>query len=142
MDDKLSDNGRQLLHQANSEAQRLGHNFVCSGHLLLALVQYPTSRACVALETMGLNLQRIREETEKALQCCPPTITVGGLPQSSAAQKVVQFAHEEAVRMKENYVCMEHFLIGLYLEFNGVAHQVLSLLGFDLERARKEIAAT
>lgn len=139
MNDRLSDNGRQLLRLASSEAQRLNHKSVCSGHFLLALVQYPSSRACVALEKMGFNLQRIREATESVLQCDVPTVAIDTLPQTPSAQKVIQYAHEEATRMGVNFVSMEHFLIGLYLETDGAAHQVLSLLGFELERAREAI---
>jgi len=140
MFDNLSDNARQLLRQTNIEAQRLNHEYICSGHLLLALVNFQGSRACAVLQEMGLNLQSIRSETEKVLRCGVPKVVSDKLPQSPSAQNVMRYALEESKRMEMNYVNMEHFLIGLHLEVDGDAHKVLALLGFELERARKMIA--
>jgi len=64
---------------------------------------------------------------------------MGRLPHTPRAQKAVEYAIDEARRLKHNYVGSEHLLLGLMREEEGVAAQVLIHLGLDLERARSEV---
>jgi ATP-dependent Clp protease ATP-binding subunit ClpC len=53
------------------------------------------------------------------------------------ARRVLSLAHQEAERMHHNYIGTEHLLIGLMKEDGGVAGQVLSDLGLELERLQE-----
>lgn len=55
------------------------------------------------------------------------------------ARKVMQLAQEEAQRLQHNYIGTEHLLLGLLREGEGVASNVLTRLGVDLERARQAV---
>ncbi|MFH1258976.1 MAG: ATP-dependent Clp protease ATP-binding subunit [Elusimicrobiota bacterium] len=55
------------------------------------------------------------------------------------AQRVIMIAQEEARRLNHDYVGTEHLLLGLVGMAEGVAAQVLSNLGVDLQRVRGEI---
>ena len=55
------------------------------------------------------------------------------------ARKVLQLAQEEAQRLHHNYIGTEHLLLGLVREGEGVAGQVLTSLGVDLEKVRKAV---
>ena len=55
------------------------------------------------------------------------------------ARRVLSIAHQEAERMRHNYIGTEHLLLGLMLEEGGVAARVLQELGLEVERVREII---
>jgi ATP-dependent Clp protease ATP-binding subunit ClpA len=55
------------------------------------------------------------------------------------ARKVMQFANQEAQRLKHEYIGTEHILLGLAREGSGVATHVLKNLDIDLEKIRREV---
>jgi ATP-dependent Clp protease ATP-binding subunit ClpC len=64
---------------------------------------------------------------------------MGRLPQTPRAKKVIEYAMEEARNLNHNYVGTEHLLLGLLREQDGVAAQVLSNLGLNLDGVRREV---
>jgi ATP-dependent Clp protease ATP-binding subunit ClpC len=66
-------------------------------------------------------------------------VTMGKLPQTPRAKKVIEYAMEEARNLNHNYVGTEHILLGLLREQEGVAAQVLMNLGLKLEEVREEV---
>ena len=66
-------------------------------------------------------------------------VTMGKLPQTPRAKKVIEYAIEEARNLNHNYVGTEHLLLGLLREHDGVAAQVLMNLGLKLEEVRDEV---
>jgi ATP-dependent Clp protease ATP-binding subunit ClpC len=65
-------------------------------------------------------------------------VTMGKLPQTPRAKRVIEYAIEEARNLNHNYVGTEHLLLGLLREQDGVAAQVLMNLGLRLEDVRVE----
>jgi ATP-dependent Clp protease ATP-binding subunit ClpC len=55
------------------------------------------------------------------------------------ARRVLSIAHQEAERMRHNYIGTEHLLLGLMLEEGGVAARVLQELGLEIERVQEII---
>jgi ATP-dependent Clp protease ATP-binding subunit ClpC len=66
-------------------------------------------------------------------------VTMGKLPQTPRAKKVIEYSIEEARNLNHNYVGTEHLLLGLLREQEGVAAQVLMNLGLKLEDVRQEL---
>ena len=66
-------------------------------------------------------------------------VTMGKLPQTPRAKKVIEYSIEEARNLNHNYVGTEHLLLGLLREQEGVAAQVLMNLGLKLEEVREEV---
>ena len=66
-------------------------------------------------------------------------VTMGKLPQTPKAKKVIEYAIEEARALNHNYVGTEHILLGLLRETEGIAAQVLMNLGLKLEDVRQEV---
>src|SRR5439155_16197363 len=69
----------------------------------------------------------------------PDMVTMGKLPQTPRAKKVIEYSIEEARNLNHNYVGTEHLLLGLLREQEGVAAQVLMNLGLKLEGVREEV---
>jgi len=78
-------------------------------------------------------------EVEKLVKAGPDMVTMGKLPQTPRAKKVVEYSIEEARNLNHNYVGTEHILLGLLREQDGVAAQVLMNLGLKLEEVREEV---
>jgi ATP-dependent Clp protease ATP-binding subunit ClpC len=76
---------------------------------------------------------------ERAVGQGPETKTVGNVPFTPRAKKVLQLAMAEAQALNHTYVGTEHILLGLLHEGEGVAAQVLRNLGCDIETARIEV---
>lgn len=90
-------------------------------------------------EVLDIDLRKIRIEVEKIVQSGPDMVTMGKLPQTPRAKKVVEYSIEEARNLNHNYVGTEHLLLGLLREQEGVAAQVLKNLGLNLEKVRQEV---
>jgi ATP-dependent Clp protease ATP-binding subunit ClpC len=55
------------------------------------------------------------------------------------ARRVLSLAHQEAERMRHNYIGTEHLLLGLIREEGGVAGRVLRELGLEADRVQEMI---
>jgi ATP-dependent Clp protease ATP-binding subunit ClpC len=65
-------------------------------------------------------------------------ITVAGMERfTQRARRVLSLAHQEAERMRHNYIGTEHLLLGLIREEGGVAGRVLRELGLEAERVQE-----
>jgi len=91
------------------------------------------------LKNLDVDLRKIRLEVEKLVQSGPDMVTMGKLPQTPRAKKVIEYSMEEARNLNHNYVGTEHILLGLLREQEGVAAQVLMNLGLKLEDVREEV---
>jgi len=106
---------------------------------LLGLVKEGTGVAANVLKNLDVDLRKIRLEVEKLVQSGPEMITMGKLPQTPRAKKVIEYSMEEARNLNHNFVGTEHLLLGLLREHEGVAAQVLMNLGLKLEDVREEV---
>jgi ATP-dependent Clp protease ATP-binding subunit ClpC len=124
---------------ANQEAQRFNHEYIGTEHILLGLVKEGSGVGANVLKNLDVDLRKVRLEVEKLVKSGPEMVTMGKLPQTPRAKKVIEFAIEEARSLNHNYVGTEHLLLGLLREHDGVAAQVLMNLGLKLEEVREEV---
>ena len=139
MYERFTDRARKVMQLANQEAQRFNHEYIGTEHMLLGLVKEGTGVAANVLKNLGVDLRKIRLEVEKLVQSGPEMITMGKLPQTPRAKKVIEFSMEEARNLNHNFVGTEHILLGLLREHEGVAAQVLMNLDLKLEDVREEV---
>jgi ATP-dependent Clp protease ATP-binding subunit ClpC len=124
---------------ANQEAQRFNHEYIGTEHILLGLVKEGSGVGANVLKNLDVDLRKVRLEVEKLVKSGPEMVTMGKLPQTPRAKKVIEYAIEEARTLNHNYVGTEHLLLGLLREHDGVAAQVLMNLGLKLEEVREEV---
>jgi len=139
MFERFTDRARKVMALANQEAQRFNHEYVGTEHVLLGLVKEGQGVAANVLHNLQVDLKKIRLEVEKIVKSGPNMVTMGKLPQTPRAKKVIEFAIEEARNLGHNYVGTEHLLLGLLREHDGVAAQVLMNLGLKLDDVRTEV---
>ena len=139
MYERFTDRARKVMQLANQEAQRFNHEYIGTEHILLGLVKEGSGVAANVLKNLDVDLRKIRIEVEKIVQTGPDMVTMGKLPQTPRAKKVIEYAMEEARNLNHNYVGTEHLLLGLLREQEGVAAQVLMNLGMKLDDVRDEV---
>jgi len=130
---------QQVLQLARKEAERFNHQYVGTEHILLGLIALGEGEAVNVLEKMGVDLETLRFEVEKAVGQGQDTQTIGALPMTPRAKKVLALAAAEAGELNHQYVGTEHILLGLLREDEGVAARVLKNLNVDLNRTRIEV---
>jgi ATP-dependent Clp protease ATP-binding subunit ClpC len=139
MFERFTDRARKVMALANQEAQRFNHEYIGTEHILLGLVKEGSGVGANVLKNLGVDLRKVRLEVEKLVKSGPEMVTMGRLPQTPRAKRVIEYAIEEARNLNHNYVGTEHLLLGLLREQDGVAAQVLMNLGLKLEDVREEV---
>jgi ATP-dependent Clp protease ATP-binding subunit ClpC len=137
---RFTERARRVVFFAQEEAGRLGENYVSTEHLLLGLVRENDSVAARILDRIGVSLGRIRSEIER--QVARGDGRLGqDMQLTPRAKRVIDLAYDEARQLNNNYIGTEHLLLGLIREGEGLAGRVLSKLGVDLDRTRREVMA-
>ncbi len=139
MFERFTDRARKVMALANQEAQRFNHEYIGTEHILLGLVKEGSGVGANVLKNLDVDLRKVRLEVEKLVKSGPDMVTMGKLPQTPRAKKVIEYAIEEARNLNHNYVGTEHLLLGLLREHDGVAAQVLMNLNLKLEEVREEV---
>ncbi len=139
MFDRFTDRARKVMGLARQEAQRFNHDYIGTEHILLGLIQEGSGVAADVLKNLDVDPKKIRQEIEKLVSHGTTMVTMGQLPFTPRAKKVLELALEEASNLGHNYIGTEHLLLGLIREQEGIAAQVLTNLSVRLEDVREEV---
>ena len=139
MFERFTDRARLVVVQAQEEARRLDHDHVGPEHILLGLIDDQVGGlAAKALESLGISPQAVWHRVEEVIgrgEQAP----AGPIPFTSQAKEMLPLALQESGDLGHHYIGTEHILLGLIRQGEGVAAQVLSGLGADLDRARDQV---
>jgi ATP-dependent Clp protease ATP-binding subunit ClpC len=138
MFERFTDRARRVVVLAQEEARMLNHNYIGTEHILLGLIHEGEGVAAKALEALDISLEAVRAQVTEIIgegQQAPQ----GHIPFTPRAKKVLELSLREALQLGHNYIGTEHILLGLIREGEGVAAQVLTKLGADLNRVRQQV---
>jgi len=138
MFEKFTDKARRVVVLAQEEAKLLNHNYIGTEHILLGLIHEGEGVAAKALESLGINLDSVREQVQEIIGQGQQAPT-GHIPFTPRAKKVLELSLREALQLGHSYIGTEHLLLGLIREGEGVAAQVLTKLGADTNRVRQQV---
>ncbi len=136
--EKFTERARKVLALAQEEARRFNHNYIGTEHLLLGLVREGEGVAARVLQSMGVQLPKVRSAVEFIIGRGESTV-VGEIGLTPRARKVIEYAVDEARRLGHHYIGTEHLLLGLVREGEGIAAGVLESLGVNLEKVRQQV---
>jgi ATP-dependent Clp protease ATP-binding subunit ClpC len=130
---------RKVLAMAREEAARLHHEYVGTEHILLGLIREGEGVAAAVLQNLSVDLDEVQQKIEETVKKGKAAQATGpDLPYTSRAKKVLELAMAEARELNHSYVGTEHLLLGLLREEKGIAAQVLTDVGVNLDAARTE----
>ena len=120
---KLTQKSQEALQSAQSLALRHGHQEVDSDHLLLALLEQPEGLVPRLLARMEVPVDTLRSEIERELERRPsvsgPGAEAGKIYLTQRLQQLFLRAEDEAKRLRDEYVSVEHLFLALIEEGTG-----------------------
>lgn len=137
-DDKFTEKAKDSIRAAQAAAEELGHSYVGSEHLLLALAREGGSVASKVINEAGLDEDKLLTLIEKYVGRGESS----GHPAQGLTprfKRVIELALAEAARLGHNYVGTEHLLMGLLREGDSVGAQIIRAAGVDLNRLYTDI---
>jgi ATP-dependent Clp protease ATP-binding subunit ClpA len=140
---------RRCVQLAREEARGLGQQAVGTEHLLLGILRCRRSHAVSALHTLGVTLESARDVLQ-------PTIVEGseqhvvaspGAPRTFRrrkditphAQRILEGALREAIKLRDGYIGVEHLLLALLTDQRNGAVQTLEALHCTPARLRRQL---
>jgi len=140
MNGMFTDRVKKVMQIAREESVRLGNDYVGTEHLLLGLVKEGDGVAVAVMRSMGVDLDELSTNIEKAIISTGGMMTIGQmLPFTPRAKKVLEIAANEARVMSHKYIGTEHLLLALMKDTESAAANALAAAGLDYDRAKDEI---
>src|ERR1700674_4610020 len=135
---RFTDSARRVLVLAQEEARLLGHSFIGTEHILLALIHADSGTPSQVLTVLGASLPAVRERVKETIGLAGSHPT-GSPPFTPRSKKVMELSLREALQLGHSNIGTEHILLGLVREGEGVGAQVLVMLGIDLAEVRQRV---
>ncbi|MHB1444854.1 MAG: Clp protease N-terminal domain-containing protein [Acidimicrobiales bacterium] len=141
MFERFTDRARSVLVLAQGQAGSLGHNYIGTEHILLALAVEGTGVGAKVLESFDVTPAHIRSRIT-ALTGQPASAEGGKVrkpPFTPRAKKALEASLKEALRMGHNYIGTEHLLLGVADLSDGVAAKILDEAGVTAAAVREQV---
>ena len=137
-DYKFTPRAQNALRQSHEAAKELGHSYVGSEHLLLALLEEDAGVTCRTLEELGMTRSAAKERVIRSVGMgIPGTAPAQGL--TPRLRRAIEYAVDEAIRGGCGYVGTEHLLLGILREGDNMALRVLRGGGVEPRRLQSAL---
>jgi len=130
---------QKVIRYSKEEAMRLGHDYIGTEHLLLGILKEGEGIAVKILRNLGVDLEKLKHRIEEASGPAGGMMTLGNLPLSKRAEKVLKITYLEAKNFKSDIIGTEHLLLSLLKEKEGLAAQVLMSFNVDYNIVYNEL---
>ncbi|HUO87167.1 MAG TPA: ATP-dependent chaperone ClpB [Thermoanaerobaculia bacterium] len=141
---KLTMKSQEALQAAQTKALRFGHQEVDGAHLALALLEQPEGLVPRLLQRMEIEVAPLVTALEDELGRRPsvsgPGAEAGKSSLTQGLQQALVAAEDEAKRLKDEYVSVEHLLLAL-LDASGAAAKAFAGHGVTRDRVLSVLTA-
>ncbi len=125
MEGNFSNRVRDVISFSREEAIRLGHDYIGTEHLLLGVIREGEGIAVKILRNLGADLVKLKTSVEDTVRSTGGTLTVGNIPLTKQAEKVLKITYLEAKLYKSEVIGTEHLLLSLLRDDENIAAQIL-----------------
>ncbi len=139
MEGNFSQRMQEVIRLSREEALRLGHDYIGTEHLLLAMIREGGGMAIRILRNLGVDLVRLQRTIEDSVRSYGGTATIGNIPLTKQAERVLKLSYLEARGLKADVVGTEHLLLALLRESDTIAAQILAHFNVTYDAARQEL---
>ena len=133
MKENFSKGVQGVLKYAKEEAVRLGHSYVGSEHLLLGMIRLEAGLGVKIMDIYDCNLDDMRAMIEDMIKSSGGTMTLGHLPLTRRAERILRNAYNEAAALGDSVADDEHLLLAMLKETEGIAFEVLNSYNIDYD---------
>ncbi|MCB1054937.1 MAG: type VI secretion system ATPase TssH, partial [Acidobacteria bacterium] len=136
---RMTQKSQEALQAAQTKAVRYGHQQVDVEHLLLALLEQPEGLVPRLFQRMDVPVANLEQAIEAELERLPRVsggaAEAGKVYVTQKLQKLLVRAEDEAKRLKDEYVSVEHLILALLDQGTDTpAGRVLAQFGVDRDR--------
>jgi ATP-dependent Clp protease ATP-binding subunit ClpC len=134
MEAQFSPGVKEVIQFSREEAIRLGHSYIGTEHLLLGLIRQGDGKAIRYLESMGLDMLRLKKAVEDSIRDASSKNTnIGNIPLTKQAEKALKITYLEAKIFKDDVIRTEHLLLSILRDEDNIASQILNQFGVDYD---------
>lgn len=130
---------QKVIRYSKEEAMRLGHDYIGTEHLFLGIIKEGEGIAIKILKNLEVDIEKLKQRLEEASGPAGGMMTLGNLPLSKRAEKVLKVTYLEAKNFKSDIIGTEHLLLSLLKEKEGLAAQVLMSFNIDYNIVYNEL---
>lgn len=135
--DRFTERARIALAKAQETAQKMGHSYVGTEHILLGIASEGEGLGAKTLRDNGLDETLLTELLEKYMGRGAPSIPAQGL--TPGAKRVIELAIIDANRLGHSYIGTEHLLMGILREPESAGARLIASTGIDLNKVYTDI---
>jgi ATP-dependent Clp protease ATP-binding subunit ClpC len=139
MEGNFSNRVQDVIRYSREEALRLGHDYIGTEHLLLGIIREGEGIAVRILKNLGCDLYKLKRAIEDTVRSTGGTLTLGNVPLTKQAEKVLKITYLEAKICKSDIIGTEHLLLSLMKDEDNIAAQIMSQFGVRYETVREEL---
>jgi len=139
MDGMFSERVKRVIQFAREEAGRLRHDYIGTEHLLLGIIREGEGMAISILFNLDLELDELKQSIEEAVAATGGTLTIGQIPFTPRARRVLEIAAQEARLTNSKNVGTEHLLLAILKDPKSVASQILAMYDVDYQTVFEEL---
>lgn len=139
MEGNFSNRVQDVIRLSREEALRLGHDFIGTEHLLLGIIREGEGIAVKILRNLGVDLYKLKKAVEDTVRTSGGTLTIGNIPLTKQAEKVLKITYLEAKLYKSDVIGTEHLLLSLLRDDDNVASQILHQVNVTYDSVRQEL---
>lgn len=137
--DKFSEGAAQVFVTAQDEARGLGHPYVGTEHLLLAIIKVDNEQTTRILRNYSITYERVAREVTSMVGTNVHQSVVGAPQMTPRARRVIELANDESKMLGQDKIDVEHIMLGIVREGEGIAAHILKQMGVNLSQLRREI---
>lgn len=141
MDSNFSNRVQDVIRLSREEAIRLGHDYIGTEHLLLGIIREGEGIAIKIFRNLGKDIGKIKKTIEDTVRQSGATLTVGNIPLTKQAEKVLKITYLEAKIFKSDVIGTEHLLLSILREDDNLASQILQQFGISYEVVKEELSS-
>ena len=135
----FSNRVQDVIRLSREEAIRLGHDYIGTEHLLLGIIREGEGIAVKILRNLGVDLYKIKKAIEDTVRSGGATLTIGNIPLTKQAEKVLKITYLEAKLYKSEVIGTEHLLLSLLRDEDNIAAQILNQFNCTYDGIRSEL---
>ena len=128
-----------VIQLSKEEAIRLGHAYIGSEHLLLAIFRQGENKVIDILQSLNVDPNEVANQVEEQIRTSGGTMILGTLPFTKRAERILKNTYQEARDLNADVVDVEHLLLAILREQEGIASDILSQFSIDYEIVRDEM---
>ena len=132
--EKLTQTSREAFEYAQQLAESKSHAEISGLHLLKGLLAKDEGFVNDLLSLSGANLNNLTNQLDDEIEVLPKVSGNHQLYISQNLQKILQAAENEADRLKDEYVSVEHIILGMLESKSDRASQLLTSMGLTRDK--------